>query len=136
MKDLYKHVTPCYAAQWEDIGVYLDIELGHLNTIRANHPGDVGGCCKDLWKKWLELDPDATWDKLFTAIDDCAATSASTSTSTYHKYRNVTNYVVSCDPTISQHLGHTRKIDCFSFPVWMQVIFLQSSTRLIFKQPF
>ena len=74
MKDLYKHVTPCYAAQWEDIGVYLDIDMGHLNTIRANHPGDVGGCYKDLWKKWLELDPHATWDKLFTAIDDCAAT--------------------------------------------------------------
>ena len=83
MKDLYKHVTPCYAAQWEDIGVYLDIQLGHLNAIRANHPGDVEGSCKDLWKKWLELDPDATWDKLFTTIDDCAATSASTSTGTY-----------------------------------------------------
>ena len=61
----------------------MGIELGHLNTIRANHPGDVGGCCKDLWKKWLEMDPNATWDKLFTAINDCAATSASTSTSTY-----------------------------------------------------
>ena len=81
LKDLYKLVTPCYAAQWEDIGVYLDIEPGHLSIIRANHPGDVEGCCKDLWKKWLELDPDATWDKLFAAIDDCAAASASSSTS-------------------------------------------------------
>ena len=87
MKDLYKHVTPCYAAQWKDIGVHLDIQSGHLNTIKANHPGDVDGCCKDLWEKWLELDPDATWDKLFTAIDDCATTSASSSTSTYHKHR-------------------------------------------------
>ena len=81
MKDLYKHVTPYYAAQWEDIGVYLDIELGHLRIIKADHPGDTSGCCKDLWKKWLELDPDATWEKLFTAIDDCAAVpSASSST--------------------------------------------------------
>ena len=78
MKDLYKHVTPCYAAHWEDIGVYLDIELGHLETIRADHPGDASGCCKDLWKKWLKLDCDATWDKLFTAIDS-ALPSASTS---------------------------------------------------------
>ena len=61
----------------------MDIDQGPLNTIRANHPGDVGGCCRDLWKKWLELDPDATWDKLFTAIDDCAATSAPSSTSTH-----------------------------------------------------
>ena len=83
MKDLYKHVTPCYAAQWEDIGVYLDIEQGPLNTIRANHPGDVESCCRDLWKKWLQLDPDATWDKLFTAIDDCPTRSAPSSTSTH-----------------------------------------------------
>ena len=84
MKDLYKHVTPCYAAQWEDIGVYLDIELGHLKTIKADHPGDTSGCCKDLWKKWLELDPNATWEKLFTAIDDCTAASSSTATGTYY----------------------------------------------------
>ena len=83
LKDLYKHVTPCYAAQWEDIGVYLDIELGHLKTIKADHPGDTNGCCKDLWKKWLELDPNATWEKLFTAIDDCTATSSSTATGTF-----------------------------------------------------
>ena len=38
LKDLYKHVTPCYAAQWEDIGVYLDIELGRLQAIKADHP--------------------------------------------------------------------------------------------------
>ena len=83
LKDLYKHATPCYAAHWEDIGVYLDIELGRLNIIKADHPGDTSGCCKDLWKKWLELDPDATWEKLFTAIDDCTVSSASSSTGTY-----------------------------------------------------
>ena len=83
MKDLYKHVTPCYAAQWEDIGVYLDIELGQLEIIKADHPGDTSGCCKDLWKKWLKLDPNATWEKLFTAID-CTATSSSTAAGTYY----------------------------------------------------
>ena len=83
MKDLYKHVTPCYASQWEDIGVYLDIELGHLKTIKADHSGDTSGCCKGLWKKWLELDPNATWEKLFTAIDDCTPASSSTATGTF-----------------------------------------------------
>ena len=69
LKDLYKHVTPCYAAHWEDIGVYLDIEIGHLKVIKRDNPGDTNGCCKDLWKKWLEVDCDATWEKLFNAID-------------------------------------------------------------------
>ena len=49
--------------------MYLDIELGHLKIFKVDHPGDACGCCKDLWKKWLELDPDATWEKLFNAID-------------------------------------------------------------------
>ena len=34
LKDLHKHVTPCYAAYWEDIGVYLDIQIGHLQVIK------------------------------------------------------------------------------------------------------
>ena len=58
----------------------MDIELGHLKIIKADHPGDSSGCCKDLWKKWLELDSDATWEKLFTAIDDAAVPSTSHST--------------------------------------------------------
>ena len=78
LKDLYKHVTPCYAAHWEDIGVYLDIELGHLKIIKRDNPGDSSGCCKDLWKKWLEADLDATWEKLFTAIDSAVPSTSST----------------------------------------------------------
>ena len=41
LKDLYKHVTPCFAADWEDIGVYLDIEIGHLKVIKRDNPGDT-----------------------------------------------------------------------------------------------
>ena len=43
------------------------------------------GCCKDLWKRWLEVDSNATWEKLFTAIDsavDPTIPSASDSTGT------------------------------------------------------
>ena len=76
LKDLYMYVTPCYAAHWKDIGVHLGIELGYLKTIKADNPGDVSGCCKDLWERWLEVDLNATWKKLFTAID---ATMISTS---------------------------------------------------------
>ena len=77
MKDLYKYVTPCYAAHWEDIGVYLDIELGQLKIIKKNNPSDASDCCKDLWKKWLEADSDATWEKLFAAIDSVVLPSTS-----------------------------------------------------------
>ena len=89
LKNLYKHVTPCYAAHWEDIGVYLDMEIGHLKVIKRDNPGDTSGCCKDLWKKWLEVDTDATWEKLFTAIDsviDSAVDLAISSTSNPDPY--------------------------------------------------
>ena len=58
--------------------MYLDIELGQLEIIKKNNPGDTGGCCKDLWKEWLKADTNATWEKLFTAIDS-AVPSISTS---------------------------------------------------------
>ena len=69
LKDLFTCITPRYAAHWENIGIYLDIEVGYLETIKADHPGDTSACCKKLWKKWLKIDTDATWEKLFTAID-------------------------------------------------------------------
>ena len=81
-KDLYKHVTPYYAARWEDIGICLGIELPQLEIIKKNNPNDVSDCCKDLWKKWLSANPDATWEKLFTAIDT-AVLSTSGSTGIY-----------------------------------------------------
>ena len=73
MKDLFKYFIPHYAAQWEDIGVYLDIDQIYLRIIKADHPNDVKSCCRYLLQRWLELDPVPTWDKLFTAIDACAS---------------------------------------------------------------
>ena len=73
LKDLYKYFIPLYAAQWEDIGVNLDIDLGHLEIIKVDNPNNVRRRCQILLQSWLRVDPDATWDKLFTAIDDCAS---------------------------------------------------------------
>ena len=63
--------------------MYLDIELGQLKIIKADHPGDTSGCCKGLWKKWLEVDADATWDKLFTGIDSAVPSTSSPYTGSY-----------------------------------------------------
>ena len=69
LKDLQKYVTPNYAALWEDIGINLDIELPQLEVIKRDNPGNTSGCCKDLWKKWLNANSDSTWEMLFAAID-------------------------------------------------------------------
>jgi len=66
----------------EDIGIYLDIEVGHLKIIKKDNPGDTSACCKNFWIKWLELDINASWEKLFNAID-CTIPSTSNSIGSY-----------------------------------------------------
>ena len=35
------------------MGLSLGVEPAVLNTIKANHPGDVEGACRDLLCRWL-----------------------------------------------------------------------------------
>ena len=67
----------------------MDIDLGHLKTIKADHPGDTSGCCKDLWKKWLEVDCNTTWEKLFNAIDSAVPSTLSST----GKDKNLADFV-------------------------------------------
>jgi len=91
LKDLYKHITPLYAAYWKDIGVYLDMEVEQLQIMQADHPNDSSKSCKVLWEKWLDCNADATWEKLFNAINcvDLLSSSASTSGNYIHTCYNV-----------------------------------------------
>ena len=72
LKDLYEHVVPSVADKWRDIGVYLLhptlIDNRALEVIAANHPQSVEGCCKSMFKKWLENQKDASWNQLIEVI--------------------------------------------------------------------
>ena len=69
LKELFKFVTPKYAAYWKEVGVYLGIEPGQLDAIKLNNCGDANRSCNDVLAKWLKIDVNATWEKLFEAID-------------------------------------------------------------------
>ena len=60
------------AARWHDLGTQLltDDTVGVLDVIKADHPNDVSACCNKMFVKWLELQPDATWNQLFTALEN------------------------------------------------------------------
>ena len=75
LKDLYKHITPQYAAEWEVIGTLLNIPHGTLKVIEAGRPTNVKWCCNQMFEKWLEIDTAASWAKLFTVIESPAVTS-------------------------------------------------------------
>ena len=75
LKDLYQHITPQYAADWKVIGTLLGLPSGELKAIEAGYPTNVKWCCNQMLEKWLEMDPTASWEKLFTVIESPAVSS-------------------------------------------------------------
>ena len=39
-----------------------------LEIIKANNPGNVEECCRQMFIKWLDTDKDARWKQLITAL--------------------------------------------------------------------
>ena len=60
------------AARWHDLGTQLltDDTVGVLDVIKADHPNDVRACCNEMFVTWLELQPNATWSQLITALSN------------------------------------------------------------------
>ena len=53
-----------------------------LSIIQEDNPHSVTKRCNAMLSKWLEMDDtSASWQKLFTVIDNC----------TYHRLNNTTN---------------------------------------------
>ena len=72
LKDLYKHVTPQYAADWKVMGTLLGLPSGRLQAIEAGWPTNVKQCCNQMWEKWLQMDITPSWEKLFSVIESPA----------------------------------------------------------------
>ena len=69
LKDLYKHITPQYAADWKVIGTLLDLPSGEMMAIEAGYPTNVKWCCNQMLEMWLKMDTTASWGKLLTVIE-------------------------------------------------------------------
>ena len=68
LMDLYQHFTPRYARYWREIGTLLDPSGQTLDIIEFDYE-NVRYCCNAMLKRWLQIDPSASWSKLFTAIE-------------------------------------------------------------------
>ena len=75
LKDLYQQITPQYAVQWKVIGTLLGLPSGALDVIEQDNAYKTTRCCNAMLKKWLEMDPTASWGKLFTVIESPAVSS-------------------------------------------------------------
>ena len=71
LKECIQYVTP-HAADWKVIGILLDIPVGELKCIEATN---VKWCCNQMLEKWLEIDPDASWNKLNKVIESLSVSS-------------------------------------------------------------
>ena len=72
LKDLYKDITPRYAANWKVLGTLLGLPSGELNAIEAGYPTNVKWCCNQMLGKWLEMHPTASWNEILTAVESPA----------------------------------------------------------------
>ena len=68
LKDLYKQITPQYAAHWRELGTLLGLSRKTLNIIEYDNPYSAMDCCNAMLKKWLEVDTTASWRKFFLTI--------------------------------------------------------------------
>ena len=68
--DVYKFVVPECAHNWRYLGTLLHFKQAELGIIFSNFRNDAEECCRSLLSRWLEKNPDASWDQLFSAVDD------------------------------------------------------------------
>ena len=71
LKDLQKYITRRYATKWKELGIQLDLNEETLSVIQANNPLNAVGCCNAMLSGWLQVDTNASWQKVFIAIDNC-----------------------------------------------------------------
>ena len=59
------------APHWSNLGIQL-LEEKHvhkLKVIKENHPADIEKCCTEMFNYWLDVDTEASWDKLIDALE-------------------------------------------------------------------
>ena len=59
------------ANHWKDLGTELlkEENVHELTTIEKNHHNDVKICCREMFDYWLQVDCNANWNQLITALD-------------------------------------------------------------------
>ncbi|XP_065915925.1 protein NLRC3-like [Dysidea avara] len=75
LKDLHNHITPNYAVHWRMIGTLLGLPKGRLDIIKYDNHDKAEPCCDAVLEEWLEVDPSASWEKLFKVIESPAVSS-------------------------------------------------------------
>ena len=70
---------------WYDLGVeLLPNNINSLEEIEVNHRNDVKTCCREMFRTWLNMKPDASWGQLVKALNEIELGSAARNISTQY----------------------------------------------------
>ena len=60
-----------FAPRWYSLGLQLLEQkyIDDLDIIQANYPADTERCCTEMFKHWLNVDTEASWDKLMNTLE-------------------------------------------------------------------
>ena len=69
MKDIQNHVVPKWASKWRELGTQLNIDQHLMDNIECDNPNDCKSCCLEMFRKWLDVKPIASWEDIVSAVD-------------------------------------------------------------------
>ena len=72
------------ATKWYELGLELLENSSHLQVIKANYQNNVQSCCQEMFQRWLDVKPDASWSELVTALRSIEMTTAADAISKRH----------------------------------------------------
>ena len=59
----------CKAADWENLGIQLDINDGELQLIKSNNVGDNGSCLREMLRQWLKQTTATSWNAIIEVVE-------------------------------------------------------------------
>ena len=66
--DLLSELLSEVSADWEDIGLILELKEGQLSAIKSDHQ-ESNKCFREMLKLWLkQVEPPPTWSAIIKAI--------------------------------------------------------------------
>jgi len=76
--DLSTNAIEQQAFHWKELGLKLGLEEHQIANISKKNETcqskQMEMCCKEMFEKWLQVDPLATWDKLHDAVKSLTIT--------------------------------------------------------------
>ena len=67
LRDVIVALKDVAGTQWYDLGLQLRLSASILDTIAADHQ-TADDCKRVMLRKWLQSDPEASWERLAAAL--------------------------------------------------------------------